>query len=332
MENMLIKDLMNIVTGKSVPAQFSEKGLTKTDAEIALREQLKGLYDPKNFYNDPSDKNKCFQLIAESIIEELPKRVEAQFGAFVETKVYAVGDKPEFIIKTGKGALRKFVTRVAIGGQYRKGTLDTRTITVDYYAIGGGVRLELEEYLAGKLDMMELREIILDQMTVQIFKDVQEMLVEAYGNLPTNQTHESSNFDEAKMAEIVDLVEAYGDKVAIVCTKKFARTIPMQSNDQAGISEIRNQGYVGVWKGTKVVVLENSFKDETNSEKVLNDQFAFIVPVGKEKLIRHAIEGQMLIEEGKSPVTGAMTWQAMARNGMTMLTTNHFGIYKNTGL
>lgn len=331
---MLIKDLMNIVTGKNVPAQFSEKGLTKADAEVALREQLKGLYDPKNYYNDPTDKNKCFQIIAESIIEELPRRVEAQFGMFLESKTYGVGDKPEFTVKTGKGALRKFVTRVAIGGQYRKGTLDSRSLTVDYYAIGGGVRLELEEYLAGKLDMMELREIILDQMTVAIFKDAQEILVEAYDTLPAEQKGESSSFDEAKIQELVDLVESYGDQVAIVCTKKFARTIPMAGSNYDGVGQdqVRKQGYVDLWKGTQVLVLENSYVDETNKERVFDDQYAFILPVGKEKLIKHALEGQMLIDEQKMPATGAMTWQAMARHGMAMLTTNHFAVFKNTAL
>lgn len=330
-----IRDLMAVVTGKAdtaLSAKFSEEGLTVADAELSLREKLNSLYDPTNFYAPDADKKACFALIAESASAELPKRVEAQFGKFVEVKTVKVGDKPKFIIKTGVKALRKFVTRVAQGGTYRKGTLDTREVPFEYFTIGGGVRLELREYLAGFLTMSELQEIILDQAFYKTYIEIQDMLKALYGGLPANNKHSTTSFVEAQMDKVVSTVSAYGTPV-ILCTKKFASTLPLVTQyDQKGISDIHNTGYVQDYKGTRVIILEQSFEDEGNTAYVVDDEYAYVLPMSKESVIKLVYEGQMLIYEDVTRGTGAFEFQFQQTMGMTAVFTNHVGIYQNTAL
>ena len=43
---------------------------------------------------------------------------------------------------------------------------------------------------------------------------------------------------------------------------------------------MNSQGYVGVYKGTKVVVLPQSFEDETNTTQVMDNSQVYIMAAG----------------------------------------------------
>lgn len=330
-----IRDLMAVATNRAdapIVAKFSEAGLTKNDVEVSLREKLASLYDPTDVYASLEGKNQCFALIAESVLAQLPKKVAEQFGIFIEQKTVKVGDKPKFILKTGRKALKKFVTKGSQGGTYRKGTLDRKEIPFDYYTMVGGVRLEYREYLAGFLTMAELQEIILEQAVYQVYIDVQALLKATYAGLPANNKHQSTSFEEAEMDKIIATVSAYGTPV-IMCTKKFASTLPLvTTNDQKGINDIHNVGHLQDYKGTRVVILEQSFVDETNTEVVVDEEFAYVLPMSADAIIKVVYEGQMIISENKLRGTGAIEFQFEQTVGMTTIYTNNLGIYQNTTL
>ena len=330
-----IKDLMAVAINRAdapIVAKFSEAGLSKADVESSLREKLNSLYDPTDAYASPEGKNACFALIAESVLEQLPKRVEEQYGIFIEQKTVKIGDKPKFILKTGRKALRKFVTKGSQGGTYRKGTLDKKEIPFDYYTMVGGVRLEYREYASGFLTMAELQQIILDQASFQVYMDVQTLLKATFSTLPANNKHTASSLVEAEMDKVIATVSTYGTPV-IMCTKKFTNTLPLLSAyDQKTMNDIHNNGVIQDYKGTRVVILEQSFTDETNTEFVVDNQYAYVVPMGNESLVKVVYEGQMLISENKLRGTGAMEFQFEQTVGMTTVYANSLGMYQNTSL
>lgn len=325
-----IRDLMSFVNGKSVSANFAD--VNKDDAEALLREKFASLYDPTDVYASPEGKNACFALIAENVLEELPKRVEKQFGKYIEQKTVKIGDKPKFIVKLGRKALRKFVTRGAHAGVYRKGTLDKGEIGFDYFTLVGGCTVSWREYLSGFLTMAELQEIILDQAEYKVSMEIQEMLKGLFDSLPAANKHTASSFNETEMDKIVATVSAYGEPV-LMCTKKFAATLPLVSQyDQKGISDIHTAGYVRDYKGTPVVILEQSFEDETNTTEIVDDQFCYVMPSGKESILKVVYEGQMLIKDQDAQGTGRKMFQFEQTVGMACLYNNHIGIFKNTSL
>ena len=332
-----IRDLMAVVNGRAnvaITARFSENGLNSADAENLLREKLNALYDVTNFYTDDSSKKACFALIAESVVQELPKRVEAQFGTFLEQQTVKVGDKPRFKFKLGRKALKKFVTRGAQSGTYRRGTMDRGFVDMDYFTLAGAVRLELREYLAGFLTMGELQEAILEAATEEVYAEVQKLMKSTFDALPSANKHTASSFVEEEMDKVVATVSAYGEPV-IFCTKRFANTIPadlISVYDTKAINDIHNGGYVRDYKGTKIVILEQSFTDESNEETIIDDGFAYVLPTSKEAIIKMVFEGQMRITETDLYGTGAKEWRFEETVGMAIVYNNHIGMYKNTSL
>ena len=332
-----IKDLMNVVSGRAdvaLTARFSENGVTQFDAENLLREKLNSLYDPSDFYADPSKKMACFALIAEEVEKELPKRVEKQFDLVVETATHKVGDKPRFTFKLGKKALKKFVTRGSQSGAYRKGTMDRGYIDFDYFTLVGAIRLEYREYASGFLTMGELQEVILDSATEQLYKEIQNLMKSIVDQLPANNKHIGTGFNEDEMDKVVSTVSAYGEPV-IFCTKRFANSIPadlISAYDTTAINDMHEDGYVKDYKGTKIVILEQSFEDESNEVTVIDNGFAYILPTSKEKIVKVVFEGQARISEQDVFATGAKEWKYEETVGIANLYNNHIGVYHNTNI
>ena len=332
-----IKELMDVVAGRNtaVTAKFEENGVNKFDAENLLREKLNKLYDPTDYYADDSSKKACFRLIAEDVAQQLPKRVEAQFGTFVEQQtVSKVGDKPRFKFKLGRKSLRKFVTKGSQSGTYRRGTMDRGYIDFDYYTLVGAVRLELREYLSGFMTMAELQEVILEEATVQLYADIQNMLKSIFDSLPAPNKHTTNGFVEKELDRIISTVSSYGDPV-IFCTKRFASTIPtdlISAYDTKAIGDMHDKGYVQDYKGTKIVILDQSFVDESNEEKAVDDCYAYVLPTTKEAIIKVVFEGQMRIKETEAQGTDAKFWKFEQTVGMAIVYNNHVGIYRNVDL
>ena len=90
-------------------------------------------------------------------------------------------------------------------------------------------------------------------------------------------------------------------------------------------------GYVGRYKGNNVVLLSQSFNDETNTDKVVDDQYAYIMPAGKEKPVKIGIEGGTLIDEFRLQ-DGSVEVQAQHMFDVAVVANNYWGIYKNTDL
>ena len=96
-------------------------------------------------------------------------------------------------------------------------------------------------------------------------------------------------------------------------------------------NDVREMGYVGRYKGTNVVLLSQSFTDEENTEKVVDDQYAYIIPAGKEKPVKIGIEGGTLIDEQRLQ-DGSIEVQAQHMFDVAVVANNYWGIYRNTEL
>lgn len=100
------------------------------------------------------------------------------------------------------------------------------------------------------------------------------------------------------MDDLISKADSYG-KSAIYCTYEFAATMVPATGWVS--DEMRNQrwnnGYIANYKGHDVIVLPQSYEDETNATKVIEPRYAFIIPVGAEKPVKIAFEGQTIVDE-----------------------------------
>ena len=321
-------------TGK-IPAEYSASDVNET-----LREELKA-FNSYSYYR--ANKNVLFQLIEEIANVVVPKKVSAQFGAFAEVQSVNPGEKIVFKQRTGVSRGKRFVTVAGEYGTYRTFNVDSRDITMSPRVYAGAAILELGDFLCGRVDMAELMNIIIDGLADSIYKEIQGALVAAINaedRPAANKGIMTTGFDSAVFDSVLNTVAAYGDSVTIYCTRAFASTLfnqPGWAGDSnpmtalADYNDVREMGYVGRYKGANIVLLEQSFEDETNTTKTVEDKYAFIMPAGKEKPVKIGIEGGTLIDEFRLQ-DGSVEVQAQHMFDVAVVANNYWGIVENQSL
>ena len=321
-------------TNENIPAEYSLADVNET-----LREELKA-FNNYSYYR--ANKNVLFQLIEEIANVVVPKKVIAQFGSFAEIQHVNVGEKIVFKQRTGVSRGKRFVTVAGEYGTYRTFNVDSRDITMSPRVYAGAAILELGDFLARRVDMSELMDIIIEGLSDSIYKEVQGALKAAINaeDRPAANKAEQAGFVAAEFDKIINTVAAYGDSVTIYCTRAFAATLYNQpgwagdSNPMTALqdyNDVREMGYVGRYKGTNVVLLSQSFVDENNEEKIVDDQYAYIMPAGKEKPVKIGIEGGTLIDEQRLQ-DGSVEVSAQHMFDVAVVANNYWGIYRNTEL
>jgi hypothetical protein len=92
-----------------------------------------------------------------------------------------------------------------------------------------------------------------------------------------------------------------------------------------------NNGYLANYKGHRVIVLPQSFEDETNTVKVIDPSYAWIIPTGAEKPVKVAFEGTAIVDEYVNK-DRSREIQVYQKVGVGALITNNICVYQNTDL
>jgi len=297
-----LRTLMNGVFGRKVPAEFAAADY---DYEAALRDELKKLLCDKNgkFNRYQYERNKVdlFELLSQNLDEVLPQSLTSALDMFTEIMRVPQGSRPEFRVTRGKQRGKQFVTRATESGNYETFRLDRDRFDLHIFAIGGAGTVDFERYLDGIENITDIYEVINEGMVDRIFELVQEMLLSAWKKmLPANKVR-GNNFSPTAMKKLCNTVAAYGSPV-IYCSADFAAEMvnAIVYNNTTKISDqdvidIRERGYVGKFQGVPVVIMPQSFTDETNEKLVMNPSFAYVIPTGKEKMIKLIFEGNSSI-------------------------------------
>jgi len=331
MKNDLILLARQVVTGEPT-GNFSIREMQDT-LRIEMNKLVMGADGKVDYHLWQQNHNLVFQIIAEMIDTILPKRFQEIAGAFAEIKTFADGDKPRFTLKKGKANIKRFVTRVAAAGVYERVRMDRAYLDVDTYAHGGAVYQTLEAFLAGRENVTEFLEVLLEGIEDSGYADLTVMLKSILDNVPAANKHTANSFVELEFDRVLATVRAYGSPI-IMCTQEFASTIIPTAGfiGEADRLDVRNLGYIGKYKGAPVVLIPQSFTDETNTVKTVDPQFAWIVPAGSmEKPIKWALEGSTKLRQVEN-ADWSLEFQVYRKMGLALLNTNHIGIYKNTAL
>lgn len=339
--------LMNGVFGRKVPAEFAAENY---DYEAALRDELtKLLCDDKgriNRYKFERNKIDLFELLSQNLEEVLPQNIQSALDMFTEIIRVPQGSRLEFRVTRGKQRGRQFVTRATESGNYETFRLDRDKFDVYPMAIGGAGYVDFERYLDGLENMTDIYEVIQQGITDRIFEMVQEVLLSSWNmaGRPAKNKVIASGFDPAAMVKLCNVVAAYGSPV-IYCSPEFAaemtNAIVYSEGNKYGVKisdkdmiEVREQGYIGKFRGFPVVVMPQSYTDEKNEKLVMNPSFAYVIPAGKEKLIKLGFEGSPYFREWDDHEgDNQITLQGYLKVGVGMIgTPNYWGIYYNAGI
>ena len=196
------------------------------------------------------------------------------------------------------------------------------------------VQVQFEEYLDGRVDFAEVTRIVMEGIDDLIYKEVGEALKASINQLPPANRVASNGFDEAAMDRLITIASAYGAPT-IYCTHEFAvRMVPKEAwrYTEDMKSELWRTGKLTTYKSTPVVILEQGFEDGTNSKKVIDPGYAWIIPSGADtKPVKIALEGGTLVDEYVNK-DRSREIQVYKKVGVVAMLTNDICAYVDTSL
>ena len=322
----------------TAPANYTNESVEKAFAD-GLKE-LAGSVNKfmKNRYD-------IYDILIEAADEVVPKKVISALGAFAEVKVVGEGQKAMFKRRLGRNRAKKFLTQVGLSGVYETFRLDTDTFEVSAHAVGGGATVDFQRMIDGAESLAECMEIITEGLADAVYYEVHKALSAAYGSgkFPAANIATGNTFNAQDMVNVMTTVRAYGQGVAIFATPAFVAAmgpdaiVPAITGAAQGIyspddiENIHNTGYIKIFRGAPIVEIPQSFIDETNTKTWIDDQYAYILPTGKDKVVKVVLEGptQVKDHENKDNSIEVYAWKKM---GAAILTYHDWGIYQNTKL
>lgn len=332
-----IKELALYAAKGTAPANFEVENVNQALVD-AMRE-LAGNVNQfmKNRYD-------IYDILIETADEIVPNKVIDAIGIFADVQVVGQGDKALFRKGIGRNRAKKFLTQVGLSGVYETFRLDKETFEVSAHAVGGGATIDFERFLDGAEDMAELMNIITEGLTDAVFMEVQKCLtaaINASGRPDVNKVS-TATFEADKMLKLISVVKAYGSGAVIFATPEFIGAmgpdaiVPVGSNYQGvyhpqDIDQIHYTGYINLFRGTPIVQIPQSFIDENNEKTWIDPQFAYVLPTGKEKVVKVVLEGQTQVNDFKNR-DNSMEIYAYKKMGAAILTNHNWGIYQNTGI
>lgn len=334
LEKKELLSLMKAAAQATSTKNYSYKGeeMTAYALNAALRDELKELAGDYNSYR--RNKNDLFELIEETIDFIVPKKISEAYAQFAETKTFAQGDRPVFKVKgLGRKRAKQFITRVGLAGIYETFKLSDTWFEVKTSAIGGAAEVGFEEFLDGRVDFAELIQLVMEGMDELIYKEVANAMISSINQLPAANRHATNGFDAAHMDRLVQIASAYGTPT-IYCTREFAvRMIPEESYLSNNMKDtLWNEGYIGTFHGTRVVILPQTYEDETNERKVIDPGYAWVIPSdGNTKPVKIAFEGTMHMKDFEQD-DWSRSIHFYQKVGVGVIMTNNICVYKDEAL
>ena len=332
----LMKQVAKADPSAPVAYSYGDKQLSYAALNETLRKELNELAGTYAQYRE--NKNLIFSMIEEALDEVLPKKVTQQYDQFAEVKTFAQGDKPVFRRPlNNRNRAKQFVTRVGLAGIYevfKLGPTEKESFEVRTSAIGGAAQIGFEEFLDGRVDFAEVTRIIMEGMDELIYKEVAAALKASINQLPPANRVAAVGFDEAAMDRLIQIAAAYGTPT-IYCTYEFAvKMIPNEAwrYTEDMKRELWNTGRLANYKGTKVIIIEQGFEDETNTRKVIDPGYCWVIPTGVDgKPVKIAFEGGTIVDEFNN-YDRSREVQVYKKVGVTAILANNICCYVDTSL
>lgn len=338
---MTIKDLKELArhaTKRTAPDTYS---LSSVDAAVA--DGLKELTGSVNTFM--RNKHDIFDIITENADEVVPAKVMDAMSGFAEVIQLKNGEKKLFK-RGGLGRMRakKFLTQVGLNGLYETFRLDQETFTMHVKSIGGAVSIDFERLMDGAETISEFMDVLAEAQVDGIYGEVQKALMAAAKETSMPDANKViGSYSASELQALVNTVKAYGGGVTIFASPEFIAAMGPDAIVPAipgvaqaiyspdDIDAIHRFGAIKLFRGTPVVELRQSFVDETNSQVMINPQFAYVLPGGKEKIVKIAMEGGTQMYDVVNP-DQSIEIHTYRKIAVGILAFNNWGIYQNTGI
>ena len=338
MERKELKELLVAAAKNKGIANFSASDV-QTAASNALVEHF-GFKDA-TMRDIRAQKEAVFAVIEEIIDEVVPMMVQDRTGDFAEVQTFPRNASILYKIPMSEQSRRRMYTAVkqgARGGVYKAYRLDGYTLTVQPEIHTVGYAITLEELLTGQRTIQELVTVITDVWMEKIYEKVFLALSAAADAAPAaNQVYASSGtaINNAYLDRLIAISKSYGNPVILgfPAQLRLITNVPGAITGYANpqdLDDIRNRGYIGIYKGIPLVELPNYIIKHPQAGAVdwlFNENRLFVVPAGV-RPVKVAFQGESHLEEVKQPA-GGYEYHNHRIMGVTVLFKNHICSYEN---
>ena len=336
MANMTLKELARHAAHRTAPTEFS---VASVDAAFA--DEMKKLTSSVN--NFMRNRYDIYDIIIENADEIVPAKIMDAMNQFAEVITLKQGETKLFKRGgLGRNRAKKFLTQAGLSGVYESFRLDTETFTVNMKAIGGAVSIDFERMLDGAETLAEFMDVLTEAQVDGIYGEVQKALMAAHKNMPT-PNKVLGDYKAESLLALVNVVKTYGGGATIFASPEFIAAmgpdaiVPAIGNvahaiyNPKDIEDIAATGRVKMFRGTPIVELRQSFVDEKNEQVMIHPQYAYILPTGKEKVVKVLMEGQTQIWDYVN-ADQSVEVNTYRKIGVGILTYNNWAIYQNTAI
>jgi hypothetical protein len=334
MTNTELRNLARHAANRTAPAEFS---VSSVDAAVADGfKELCGSIN--NFMRNRYD---IYDIIIENADDIVPGKVMDAMGQFAEVIQLKNGEKKMFKRGgLGRNRAKKFLTQAAQNGLYETFRLDQETFSIGMKNIGGAVSIDFQRMIDGAESLAEFMDVLAEAQEDAIYVEVQNALMAAANNtvMPAANKY-TGNYNANELQRLVNTVKVYGGGATIFAAPEFIAKmgpdaiVPAVSGAQAvyhpdDIDAIHNIGRIRIFRGCPVVELRQSFLDEKNDKVMIHPQFAYVLPSGKEKVVKIAMEGDTQMYDVKNP-DNSLEIHTYRMIGVGILAFNNWGVYQN---
>lgn len=272
--------------------------------------------------------NGVFAIIEElvNVIHEEGLKGDEFFMNMVEDRNMSLGDTNKFHIE------RKCLFAVADIAEGTQGVRRQRIeagqdITINTQLRAIKIYEELNRVLAGRIDFNKFVDLVGKSFTKQELDATYDAFVGMFKKLKAPYT-ETGSFDEDKLLELIDHVEAStGETAVIVGTRKALRKIKTAVVSDSAKEEMYAMGHFGRFNGTELVAVKQRHKSGTD-DFILDDNVLYVF-AGDTKPIKRVTEGDVTMLMG-TPMNNADMSQEflmMKRTGIAVIFDRDFGVY-----
>ena len=335
MNRELLNGIIAALEGQA-SANFAASDVNEAAISAILKEA--GLSENVSARDLRQNEARIFALIEEAVDEILPKKLENLLGAYAEVKTFARDAEVVFNIeKIGKNRAKLTISKGARGGIYRAAKLDSKYFSVSTSIQTVAVYVTLEELILGTMSLAELYANIVEGFQEIIYKETFNALASGVPAAGYNRIDGGANMNTNKegLAVAIDAVMPYVKQYGVPTIFGSYAAVnglynPLASSDghinNQDSMDIRNYGFVQLYKGVRVVELPNYLVDNGNDEWFYDPSYVFVIPSGI-KPVKIALKGDLLIRRNEH-VVGSEKWDAEKMIGVGLAMANNFAVIK----
>jgi hypothetical protein len=276
---------------------FSALHLNKIkDSEVEVAEARAAIRELAKNPN-PINRYEIAQLLA-FVVNDIINQKTQYIDLFADVKRVAIGEKAMFKIK--KSGIKAYLQ--AKNGTTHRSRIMNAYQDVDTIEVSARPYVNLYELAAGKVNFDECITDAADEMEKKIVQEIEATLYAAFSGYSSPSYASGSGIVAATIDPMIRAMQRLGNTSIIGdinCIYKLAdlsgftvATTTYQFND-AAIAEFNKNGFIGNYKGSSVVKLNNPFARGSLSTTVLKQDLLYIVPSGAEMPLKVVMEGDV---------------------------------------